>query len=286
VCSQIKETVDLIRTQLGRQLGPCLGDLSRQKKLLGLILGSGLGAFADSFQNRIVIPFSDLPHFPSPTVLGHSGNLVAGYAEGVPVVAVQGRVHLYEGYSIEEVAIPARVLGYLGIRRLVVTNAAGGINPVFHPGDLMLITDHINMMGTNPLIGPNMDEVGPRFPDMSEAYDAGMRDIALEAAKREKITLRQGVYLGLPGPSYETPAEIRMCRILGADAVGMSTIPEVIIANHMGMPVLGLSCITNMAAGMLPRQLTHKEVMDTADRTSGKFQSLLRTILSILADTP
>jgi purine-nucleoside phosphorylase len=276
VCSRIKETVDLVRARLG--------GLSGEKQLLGLILGSGLGAFADSFQNQIVIPFSDLPNFPSPTVPGHSGNLVAGYAEGVPVVAVQGRVHLYEGYSIEEVAVPARVLGLLGIGRLIVTNAAGGINPMFHPGDLMLITDHINMMGTNPLIGPNMDEAGPRFPDMSEAYDPGMRDITLEAAKREKITLRQGVYLGLPGPSYETPAEIRMCRILGADVVGMSTIPEVVIANQMGMRVLGISCITNMAAGILPQKLAHKEVIDTAEKASGKLQSLLGAILPRLTD--
>ena len=274
--SQIKETVDLISARLGIRSG--------RKPLLGLILGSGLGSFADSFQDRIVIPFSELPHFPSPTVPGHSGNLVAGNAEGVPVVAVQGRVHLYEGYSIEEVAFPARVLGSLGIRQLILTNAAGGIHTMLHPGDLMLITDHINMMGANPLIGPNVDEMGPRFPDMSDSYDAGMRNIALEVAKQRKIPLRQGVYIGLPGPSYETPAEIRMCRMLGADAVGMSTIPEVIIANHMGIRVLGISCITNMAAGILPQKLTHKEVIDTANGASEKFQSLLRAILPRLAD--
>jgi purine-nucleoside phosphorylase len=275
VYARIKEAADLIRTRYGARCSA----LSGKQPVLGLILGSGLGAFADSFQNRIVIPFSDLPHFPSPTVPGHSGNLVAGYVDGVRVIAVQGRVHLYEGFSAAEVAFPSRVLGSLGIRRLIVTNTAGGINPVFRPGDLMLITDHINMMGTNPLIGPNVDEVGPRFPDMSEAYDAGMRDIALKAAKQEKIKLRQGVYLGLPGPSYETPAEIRMCRALGADAVGMSTIPEVIAANHMGIRVLGISCITNMAAGILPQKLTHEEVIDTAEKASGKFQSLLRTTL-------
>lgn len=274
--SRIKETVQSIR---GR-----LSELSGRPPLLGMILGSGLGAFADSFQDRIVIPLDELPHFPSPTVPGHSGNLVAGYAEGVPVISVQGRVHVYEGYSIEEVAFPARVLGCLGIRRLIVTNAAGGIHSAFHPGDLMLITDHINLMGMNPLIGPNLDEMGPRFPDMSEAYDIGMRNIALEAAKQKKIPLHQGVYLGLPGPSYETPAEIRMCRVLGADAVGMSTIPEVITANHMGIGVLGICCITNMAAGILPRRLTHEEVMDTAQRMSGKLQSLLRSILPRIAD--
>lgn len=275
--SRIKETVDLINDRFGA--------FSGRRPLLGLILGSGLGAFADSFQDRFVIPFSDLPHFPSPTVPGHSGNLVVGYAEGVPAFAVQGRIHLYEGYSVEEVAVSVRVLGSLGIRRLIVTNAAGGINPMFHPGDLMLITDHINMMGTNPLIGPNVEEMGPRFPDMSEAYDAGMRGIVLETAEQNKIPLRQGVYIGLPGPSYETPAEIRMCRTLGADAVGMSTIPEVIIANHMGIRVLGISCITNMAAGILPQKLSHKEVIETAEKASGKFQSLLRSILPRLTDT-
>lgn len=274
--SRINETVDLIRDRLSV--------FSGRRPLLGLILGSGLGGFADSFRDRAVIPFSQLPHFPSPTVPGHSGNLVVGYAEGVPAVALQGRIHLYEGHSIEEVVFPVRVLGALGIRRLVITNAAGGINPTFQPGALMLITDHINMMGTNPLIGPNVDEMGPRFPDMSEAYDEEMRTIALEAAEQKKIPLYQGVYIGFSGPSYETPAEIRMCRTLGADAVGMSTIPEVITANHMGMRVLGISCITNMAAGILPRKLTHEEVIDTAEKASGKLQSLLRSILPRLTD--
>ncbi len=275
--SRIKETVDLINYRLGAVTG--------RQPLLGLILGSGLGAFADAFQDRIVIPFSELPHFPSPAVPGHSGNLVAGYAAGVPTIAIQGRVHLYEGYSIEEVAFPARVLGLLGIRLLIVTNAAGGINPMLHPGDLMLITDHINMMGANPLIGPNLDEMGPRFPDMSEAYDAAMRIIALEAAKQKEIPIHQGVYMGFPGPSYETPAEIRMCRTLGADAVGMSTIPEVIVANHMGIRVLGISCITNMAAGILPQKLSHSEVIDSAEKAGGKLQALLRTILAQLINT-
>jgi purine-nucleoside phosphorylase len=277
VYSEIRETVELIQERLGGRFWV--------QPVLGLILGSGLGAFADSFRDSTIIPFGDLPHFPSPTVAGHEGNLIAGFAEGVPVIAVQGRIHLYEGYSIEEVALPARVLCALGIRQLIVTNASGGINQEFLPGDLLLITDHINLMGANPLIGPNMDEMGPRFPDMGEAYDAGMRKIALEVAGGKNITLRQGVYLGLPGPSYETPAEIRMCRTLGADAVGMSTIPEVIVANHMGIRVLGLSCITNMAAGILTQKLTHKEVIDTAVRTSETFQSLLRSILPRLVDT-
>ena len=269
--SAIRETVDLIRIRC------------RQQPVLGLILGSGLGAYADSFQNRTVIPFAELPHFPSSTILGHSGNLIIGNAEGVSVAALQGRVHLYEGYSIAEVAFPARVLGSLGIRRLIVTNAAGGINTAFKPGDLMLISDHINLMGTNPLTGPNLDELGPRFPDMSEAYDSEMRGIALEAARQMEIPLHQGVYIGLLGPSYETPAEIRMCRTLGADAVGMSTVPEVIVANHMGIRVLGISCITNMAAGILPQKLTHKEVLDTTEMTKEKFRSLLEGIISRLA---
>jgi len=276
VDARIKESVDLINGRLGAFAG--------RRPLLGLILGSGLGAFVDSFQDRIVIPFGDLPHFPAPTVPGHSGNLIVGNAEGVPVVALQGRIHLYEGYSIADVAFSTRVIGALGTRRLIVTNSAGGINPVFQPGDLMLITDHINMMGANPLTGRNVDDRGPRFPDMSEAYDGDMRRIALEAAGKIKILLRQGVYIGLPGPSYETPAEIRMCRTLGADAVGMSTIPEVIIANHMGIGVLGISCITNMAAGILPQKLSHKEVLETADKASGKLRALLQAILPHLID--
>ena len=197
----------------------------------------------------------------------------------MPAIAIQGRLHMYEGYSAAEAAFPARVLGCLGIIRLIVTNAAGGINTEFRPGDLMLITDHINLMSANPLTGPNPDALGPRFPDMSEAYDDAMRTVAQEVAREKGIELREGVYIGLPGPSYETPAEIRMCRALGADAVGMSTIPEVIAANHMGIPVLGISCISNMAAGVLPGKLTHKEVMQTAESASGRLRSLLQGII-------
>jgi purine-nucleoside phosphorylase len=272
VYSKLKETVDSIR---GRYSRP---------PALGLILGSGLGAYADCFEDRTIIPFGELPHFPSSTVTGHSGNLILGKAEGVPVVALQGRVHLYEGYTIEQVAYPARVLACLGIRTLIVTNTAGGINLDFRPGDLMLITDHINMMGANPLVGPNVDQLGPRFPDMSEAYDGGLGQIAQDIARERNINLREGVYVGLCGPSYETPAEIRMYRILGADAVGMSTVPEVIVAGHMGIRVLGISCITNMAAGILPRKLTHQEVIDAADRVRDKFLSLLQGIIPRVAD--
>jgi purine-nucleoside phosphorylase len=267
VYSTIQETVDAIRAHC------------RQQPVLGIILGSGLGAFADSFSDKAVIPFDSLPHFPSSTVSGHPGNLIFGKAGGASAVALQGRVHLYEGYSSTEVAFPTRVLGALGIRKLIVTNAAGGINTEFRPGDLMLITDHINLMGTNPLIGRNMDEIGPRFPDMSEAYDAGMRNVVMEVARQNGIVLREGIYIGLSGPNYETPAEIRMCRALGADAVGMSTVPEVIVANHIGMRVLGISCITNMAAGILPGKLTHEEVVATTQRVSETFQSLLAGII-------
>jgi purine-nucleoside phosphorylase len=267
VYSTIQETVDAI-------LAHC-----RQQPVLGIILGSGLGAFADSLSDKTVISFDSLPHFPSSAVSGHPGNLIFGEAGGVSAVVLQGRVHLYEGYSSTEVAFPTRVLGALGIRKLIVTNAAGGINTEFHPGDLMLIADHINMMGANPLTGRNLDQFGPRFPDMSEAYDAGMRNVAREVARQKGLVLREGIYVGLSGPNYETPAEIRMCRALGADAVGMSTVPEVIVANHMGMRVLGISCITNMAAGILPGKLTHEEVVATTQRVSETFQSLLAGII-------
>jgi purine-nucleoside phosphorylase len=251
--------------------------------MLGLILGSGFGLFADFLQKQTTIPFSSLPHFPASTVLGHSGNLIFGDVEGVPVVALQGRAHLYEGYSAAQVTFPTRVLGALGIRQLIITNAAGGINTAYSPGDLMLITDHINLMGVNPLSGPNLERLGPRFPDMSEAYDRAMQRIARDVARQNCIALREGVYVGVQGPSYETPAEIRMCRTLGADAVGMSTIPEVLVANHMGIRVLGLSCITNMAAGILPQKLTHEEVMDTAEKAFDSFASLLQGIIPNLA---
>ncbi|MEO0250550.1 MAG: purine-nucleoside phosphorylase [candidate division WOR-3 bacterium] len=270
--SRIEEAVDYIRSRCP------------QRPLIGLILGSGLGAYADSFEDRTVIPFSAIPHFPTPAVSGHPGNLVFGYHVGdFPVVALQGRVHLYEGYSAAEVAYPARILGCLGIKQLVVTNAAGAVNSDFRPGDLMLIIDHINLMGANPLIGPNLESLGPRFPDMSEAYDRDLRSIALDVAQEKGIKLWEGVYVGLCGPSYETPAEIRMCRTLGADAVGMSTIPEVIVARHMGIPVLGISCITNMAAGITDQKLTHQEVIRGIERIKGKLFLLLQAIIPRMA---
>ncbi len=270
--SKIEETAQVVRSR------------HPEKPVLGLILGSGLGHYAEGVTKGTVIPFDDLPHFPRSTVLGHRGNLVLGTAEGVPAAVLQGRAHFYEGYSMSELTFPVRVLGMLGIKALIVTNAAGAINPELKPGDLMLITDHINMMGTNPLIGSNIDELGPRFPDMCEAYDGCMRDVALRAAKRCGVTVRQGIYVGVAGPSYETPAEVKMYSMLGADAVGMSTVPEVVVANHMGVKVLGLSCISNMAAGILAQKLTHREVMETVESMKDKTAALLSETIPSLGE--
>ncbi len=249
---------------------------------VALVLGSGLGALAAEVENPVIVPYTDIPHFPASTAPGHAGRLVLGTVAGIPVAIMAGRVHLYEGYTADEVAFPVRVLHRLGAQSLIITNAAGGINSDFHPGTLMLIADHINLTGHNPLIGPNQSELGPRFPDMTSAYSPRLRQIALVAGESVGEALKQGVYLGLQGPSYETPAEIRMFRLLGADAVGMSTVIEVIAANHVGMEVLGISCITNMAAGMLPVKLTEQEVLDTAERVSRQFKALLRAIVAAL----
>jgi purine-nucleoside phosphorylase len=250
---------------------------------VGLILGSGLGAFADSLTRSVSIPYADLPDFPRSSVVGHAGKLVLGFHEGtLPVITMQGRVHYYEGYQPWQVGFPARVLCRLGIKALVVTNAAGGINTGFSVGDLMAITDHLNLAGYNPLVGPNDEALGPRFPDMSHAYDPGFLDVLRAAAKTEQVPLREGVYVSLSGPSYETPAEIRMLRTLGADAVGMSTVPEVIVAAHMGVKVTGISCITNLAAGLSKQKLSHAEVSETADRVKDVFSRLLTRFLSNL----
>ena len=243
---------------------------------VAIVLGSGLGAFADALEGARGLPFSELPGFPRATVQGHKGRLVFGMLSGAPVLALQGRLHGYEGHDAATVAFPARVLAVLGARALVVTNAAGGTNPSFAPGELMRITDHINLTGRNPLIGPNEDQLGPRFPDLSQAYDARLAEALEEAARASNQKLRAGVYLQMNGPSYETPAEIRMARAMGADAVGMSTVPEVIVAAHMGMPVCGISCITNLAAGISQHPLTHQEVMEVAKAVEGKFLDLLR----------
>ena len=244
-----------------------------------LILGSGLGVLAEEISDKKVLKYEDIPNFPVSTVEGHAGQFVFGKLEGKKVVAMQGRFHYYEGYSMQEIALPIRVMYKLGARKLIVTNAAGGINRNFKPGNFMIIQDHINLMGDNPLKGENIEEFGPRFPDMSEVYNKQLRELAENVALENKINTVKGVYCGLSGPSYETPAEIRYLRSSGGDAVGMSTVPETITANHMGMDILGISCITNMAAGVLPKPLDHKEVMEIAEKVKPKFSKLIRGIL-------
>ena len=250
---------------------------------LGVILGSGLGAFADSLERPISIDYRELPDFPTSSVHGHAGRLVLGFRSGVPIVVMQGRVHFYEGYQPWQVAFPARVLCRLGIKHLTVTNAAGGINLNFKVGDLMAITDHLNLSGFNPLVGKNVEALGPRFPDMSTAYDPAALEVLRAVAKTDAVTLREGVYASLSGPSYETPAEIRMLRTLGADTVGMSTVPEVIVASHMGVKVTGISCVTNLAAGISKQALSHDEVSETANRVAGTFQKLIGRFLEEIA---
>lgn len=249
----------------------------------GVILGSGLGHVVDAIDIETSIPYAEIPGARASTVLGHQGRLILGRAKNLPVAVMQGRVHFYEGYEMDEVMFLSRVLGRLGIRTLVVTNAAGGVNTSYVAGDLMLISDHINFMGVNPLRGPNVEDLGVRFPDMSEAYPESLRQIAKDVAKGMNLKLREGVYLALSGPTYETPAEIRAFRVLGADAVGMSTVPEVIAMSHMNIPVLGISCITNMAAGILKQKLTHQEVMDTTQRVQEQFTNLVLGVLSSLS---
>lgn len=249
---------------------------------IGLVLGSGLGDFADTLEDAVRVPYSQIPNFPVPTVPGHSGALVFGKKCGRSVVVLQGRIHYYEGLPQQEITLPIRVLAALGVKTLVLTNACGGVNLSFRPGDLMLISDHINFSGANPLIGPNLDAFGPRFPDMSDLYTASLRAAIREAAAADGIALQEGVYAMYSGPNYETPAEIRMFRILGADAVGMSTVPEALVAGQCGMQVVGVSCITNMAAGVLPVKLSHAEVMETADRVRDKFRNLIDLILTVV----
>ncbi|MFJ5621194.1 purine-nucleoside phosphorylase [Peribacillus loiseleuriae] len=246
---------------------------------IGLILGSGLGVLADEIENAVKIPYSEIPEFPVSTVEGHAGQLVLGELSGKKVVAMQGRFHYYEGYPMELVTFPVRVMKLLGVEKMIVTNAAGSVNESFVPGDLMLITDHINYTGTNPLIGPNDERFGPRFPDMSEAYSKQLRAKAKEIASSLQIDTKEGVYLGFSGPTYETPAEIRLARVMGGDAVGMSTVPEVIIARHSGIEVLGISCITNMAAGILDQPLSHEEVIETTEKVKSSFLSFVKEIV-------
>ena len=246
---------------------------------MGLILGSGLGDFADTLEDRLVIPFTDIPDFPAATVPGHVGAFVFGTKHGKSVVCLQGRLHYYEGHPMSLLSIPVRIMAKLGVKTLLLTNAAGGVNKDYRPGDLMLITDHINYSGMNPLIGVHEEEFGPRFPDVTDLYSSGLRLKLKLAAVEAGINLRQGVYMMFSGPNYETPAEIRMARILGADAVGMSTVPEALVAAQCGLRVLGVSCITNLAAGVSPNKLSHQEVMETAAMAHDRFHSLLDLIL-------
>ncbi|CDX02386.1 purine-nucleoside phosphorylase [Desulfitobacterium sp. LBE] len=250
---------------------------------MGVILGSGLGGFVDLIEDKVVIPYQEIPNFPVSTVEGHKGQLVFGKVLGKTVVAMQGRFHFYEGYSMQSVTFPVRVMQVLGVSGLIVTNAAGGINPAYRPGDLILIKDHINMMGDNPLRGANLSNLGPRFPDLSEGYDLEWRQKALTIAREVGIHPQEGVYAAMSGPSYESPAEIRFLRTIGADLVGMSTVPEVIIANHGGMRVLGISCVTNMAAGILSQRLSHAEVMETAERIEKQFVRFVQALVKGLA---
>jgi purine-nucleoside phosphorylase len=246
---------------------------------VGIVLGSGLGDFASRLRDATTVPYGEIPNWPASTVVGHAGTLVAGTLAGRRVVALSGRAHYYEGHSLQVVTFGARVLGRLGVRTLILTNAAGGINLDFKPGTLMVIDDHINLMGSNPLVGPDDERFGPRFPDMTEAYSKRLRETAHEAGRRRGVATAHGIYVAVHGPSYETPAEIRYLRAIGADAVGMSTVPETIVARQMGIEVLGISCITNPAAGVLPKPLVHAEVMEVAQRVRAEFGALLEAII-------
>jgi purine-nucleoside phosphorylase len=256
---------------------------------LGIVLGSGLGAVADSVTDKVVIPYADIPHFPKSTVEGHSGRIVAGLLGGAPVIVMQGRVHFYEGYSMQEVTFPMRVLGALGVQAVVLTNAAGGIAPGYKIGQLVAISDHINLMGTNPLLGPNEERFGYhsgsglRFFDMTEAYSKRLRTLAQKAAESERIVLEEGIYLAASGPSFETPAEIRAFRTMGATLVGMSTVPETIVARHMGMEVLGISCVTNLASGLSTSNLSHRDVFDAGRMVERKLAGLLERLAIVVS---
>jgi len=250
---------------------------------IALVLGSGLGAFADEFADAARIPYARIPHFPRSTAIGHAGQLVIGKVGGIAVAGMQGRVHLYEGYSPQEVTFPIRVFSRLGVKAVVLTNAAGGIKREFTQGRLVVISDHINLQGANPLSGPNEEKFGARFPDMTAAYDKKFRELTLAAGRRLGIELGEGVYAALAGPNYETPAEIRFLRTIGADLVGMSTVPEVIAARHSGMRTLGISCVTNAAAGVLDQPLNHDEVLETTERVKSQFIGLLRAAIPQIA---
>jgi purine-nucleoside phosphorylase len=267
---RVKEAADVIRSRVP------------EVPRIGVVLGSGLGDFAGSLGDAVSMAYDELPHWPASRVIGHEGRLVVGTARGRTIAALAGRCHTYEGHDLQTVTFAVRALGLLGVKTLILTNAAGGVNTAFSQGALMVIDDHINLIGDNPLVGPNDDRFGVRFPDMTEVYSSRLRAIADRAAARMRRDVPHGVYVALLGPSYETPAEIRYLRTIGADAVGMSTVPEAIVARHMGMEVLGISCITNMAAGVLPQPLDHGEVMATAKRVRGQFIGLLEEIIGEL----
>ncbi len=247
----------------------------KTKPKIGIVLGSGLGIYVDQIQNKVIIPYQEIPHFKRTSVEGHQGCLILGYVHDIPVAALQGRLHAYEGHPMEEIVLPVRVLAALGIEILFLTNASGGINLNYHPGDLVTISDHINLSGRNPLQGPNIAELGPRFPDMTQAYDPSLIDVIHSVAKNHHVEIKSGVYCSVLGPSYETPAEIRMLRTIGADLVGMSTVPEVIAANHLGLKVAGVACITNYAAGIKQEKLSHADVKIVAEKAMVGFATIL-----------
>jgi purine-nucleoside phosphorylase len=279
--SKARAGQDFIRAEIAAKF--VLGK-TKLRPRVGIVLGSGLGAFGDEIADAARIDYAKIPHFPLSTAIGHAGRMVIGKVAGVPVAVMQGRVHFYEGYSMREVIFPMRVMARMGIRAVLLTNAAGGISRTFKQGCLVVLRDHINLQGTNPLIGPNDENFGPRFPDMTQVYWKPYQAVALDAGKRLKIEIADGVYAGLTGPSYETPAEIRYLRTMGADLVGMSTVPEVIAAAHLGIRVLGISCVTNMAAGILDQPITTEEVMETGERVKADFVALLRAVIPRMSE--
>jgi purine-nucleoside phosphorylase len=270
VLTKLQETVSYIRTK------------TSAKPKIGVILGSGLGSFVKDVDVEITLPYKDIPHFSPPTVEGHSGNLIFGKIDGLPIAIMQGRNHYYEGHSMESVVFPTRTLAMMGVETLILTNSAGGFGENMQAGDFMVIEDHINLMGTNPLMGPNIKELGPRFPDMTEAYDKRLIKIMEQVLQKQGTTYHKGIYCGVSGPTYETPAEVRYLKLIGGKAVGMSTVPESIAANHLGLRVAALSCITNLAAGISSQKLSHNEVTETAQRVEQHFSSFLREFIGAI----
>jgi purine-nucleoside phosphorylase len=281
VASRGKASVQFTRAEAAARF---IQKKTKLRPRIALVLGSGLGAFADEFAGATRIPYAKIPHFPRSTAVGHAGQMVIGKVDGIAVAGMQGRVHLYEGYSPQDVAFPIRVFARMGVKAVILTNAAGGIKKEFTQGRLVVISDHINLQSANPLSGPNEEKFGPRFPDMTNAYDKKFRELTLAAGRELGIELGEGVYAALEGPSYETPAEIRYLRCIGADLVGMSTVPEVLAARQSGLRALGISCVTNAAAGVLDQPLNHQEVLDTAERVKGQFIGLLRAVIGRIAE--